>query len=277
MPSTYAHYRMGKEVFDSLEGEISDIIRYNYQLYMIGLHGPDILFYHKLLKAGRVNRTGYDMHERPGIEFFRYAKKVIHKKKNKAPYIAYLYGVMCHFALDVSCHGYIDEKMESSGISHAEIEVEFDRRLMEMDGYDPVTHCLTRHIVPSMRNAKIISAFYRDISAEDVSEALKGMILYNRILLAPSKLKRYFILTLLKLAGKYENMHGLMVNYEPNPACEDSNRKLTELYEEAKKLAVSLIDEYAEGKAWNPVYKYTFGSELLEEGSKFESSFQTIY
>lgn len=264
MPSTYAHYKMGREVSSSLEGEINEIIRSNYQLYMIGLHGPDILFYHKPLKADPVNRTGYCMHERPGIEFFSYARRVINKKKNKAPYIAYLYGVICHFALDVTCHGYIDQKMESSGISHAEIEVEFDRRLMELDGYDPVRHCLTRHIMPSMRNAKIISAFYREISAEDVQAALEGMIFYNRILLAPSKLKRYFILTLLKLAGKYENMRGLMVNYEPNPACADSNRKLMELYKEGEKLAVSLINEYAEGKAWNPVYRYTFGSELPE-------------
>ena len=32
--------------------------------------------------------------------------------------------------------GYIDEKIAKSGISHTEIEVEFDRNLMEKDGLD---------------------------------------------------------------------------------------------------------------------------------------------
>lgn len=55
-----------------------------------------------------------------------------------------------HFALDVSCHGYIDEKIAASGISHTEIEVEFDRMLMLMDGKDPLRQNLTEHIVPCM-------------------------------------------------------------------------------------------------------------------------------
>ena len=101
------------------------------QLYLIGLHGPDILLYYKPLKSNPVNRIGFGMHERPGMEFFRYAVKVIEKKKNKEPYLAYMYGVMCQFALDVSCHGYIDKKIAESGVTHAEIEVEFDRMLMD--------------------------------------------------------------------------------------------------------------------------------------------------
>lgn len=30
------------------------------------------------------------------------------------------------------CHGYIDEKIQASGVSHAEIEVEFDRMLTDI-------------------------------------------------------------------------------------------------------------------------------------------------
>ena len=265
MPSTYAHYRLGKEVAEALEGEAWHSISMYRQLYLIGLHGPDILFYYKPLKSNPVNRIGFGMHERPGIEFFRHAVKVIEKKTNKGPYIAYMYGVMCHFALDVSCHGYIDKKIAESGATHAEIEVEFDRMLMEKDGLDPLRHSLTDHIVPSMRNAGVISCFYDGTTPEQVQVALKGMIYNNKLLLAPSRIKRLFVKGILKVSGNYKAMHGLMVNYKPNPLCADSNEKLMHLYNDAKDLAVKLINEYHELDGWNPVYRYTFGSKLVDE------------
>ena len=267
MPSTYAHYRMGKEVAEELTGEAWHTLSMYRQLYLIGLHGPDILFYYKPLKSNVINGIGYGMHCRPGVEFFEHAVKVIENKDNKAPYLAYMYGVMCHFALDVTCHGYIDEKIEKSGVSHAEIEVEFDRMLMLKDGFDPVRHSLTDHIVPSMRNAKVISCFYEGTTPEQVMQAPEGMIKYNRLLLAPSGLKRMFVDGLLKLSGNYKEMHGLMVNYNANPLCKDSNEKLMGLYGKAKKLAVQLINEYSAIDDWNPIYEYTFGSKLIDENN----------
>ncbi len=262
MPSTYAHYRMGKEVAEELTGEAWHTLSMYRQLYLIGLHGPDILFYYRPLKSNVINGIGYGMHARPGIEFFEHAVKVIENKDNKAPYLAYMYGVMCHFALDVTCHGYIDEKIEKSGVPHAQIEVEFDRMLMLRDGFDPVRHSLTDHIVPSMRNAKVISCFYEGTTPEQVMQALEGMIKYNRLLLAPSGLKRMLVNGLLRISGNYKEMHGLMVNYNANPLCKDSNEKLMGLYEKAEKLAVQLINEYSELDDWNPIYQYTFGSKL---------------
>ena len=265
MPSTYAHYRLGKEVAGELTGEAWHTLSMYRQLYLIGLHGPDILFYYKPLKSNTINKIGYCIHGRPGVEFFEHAVKVIENKDNKAPYLAYMYGVMCHFALDVTCHGYIDEKIKNSGITHAEIEVEFDRTLMEMDGLDSVRHSLTDHIVPSMRNAKVISCFYEGTTPEQIKMALDGMVSYNKLLLAPSKVKRMFVNGILKVSGNYKEMHGLMVNYHPNPLCKDSNRTLMELYNKAEKLAVQLINEYSELDEWNPVYRYTFGSKLMDD------------
>ena len=264
MPSTYAHYRMGKEAAGELTGEAWHAISMYRQLYLIGLHGPDILFYYKPLKSNTINEIGYGMHGRPGIEFFEHAVKVMENKDNKLPYLAYMYGVMCHFALDVTCHGYIDEKINESGVTHAEIEVEFDRMLMEKDGLDPVRHSLTDHIVPSMRNARVISCFYEGTTPEQVRIALEGMIKYNKLLLAPSKPKRMLVNGILKLSGNYKEMHGLVVNYEPNPLCEDSNKRLMSLYQKAEKLAVQLINEYSELDDWNPIYQYTFGSKLID-------------
>ena len=82
-------------------------------------------------------------------------RKVVEKHPGNDAYLSYVYDFICHFILDETCHGYIDEKIAASGISHTEIEVEFDRMLMVKDGYDPIRHKLTGHIVPSIENAAV--------------------------------------------------------------------------------------------------------------------------
>ena len=62
MPSTYAHYRLGQQVRRELEGNERKIIEKYPQLYLIGLHGPDILF----LKIAKFNST---IHLYSGILF----------------------------------------------------------------------------------------------------------------------------------------------------------------------------------------------------------------
>lgn len=57
------------------------------------------------------------MHKHSGKEFFERARKVISEKKDREPYLAYTYGVLNHFALDVSSHGYYEQKINESGIS----------------------------------------------------------------------------------------------------------------------------------------------------------------
>lgn len=174
-----------------------------------------------------------------------------------------------HFALDVSCHGYIDEKIAASGISHAEIEVEFDRMLMIMDGKDPLRQNLTEHIVPSMENAGVICWFYPGTTAADVREALKGMITYNNMLIAPSRIRRFFIYALLYVSGNYKEMHGLLVNYRKNPQCEDSNQQLAQRYRQAKLSALRMISQFGDyldgNRGLEPIFDYSFGSRLVEQ------------
>lgn len=268
MPSTYAHYRMGQQVRSMLDGNEKKIVEKYPQLYLIGLHGPDILFYYKPLKSNAINSIGYELHKHSGKEFFERARKVISEKKDREPYLAYTYGVLNHFALDVSSHGYIEQKINESGISHAEIEVEFDRELMIMDKKNPITQSLVRHIIPSEENAKVISEFYPGTTMQEVKKALEGMISYNNLLVAPSHLKRWFIYLLLKLSGNYKEMHGLIVNYHKNKECNDSTVKLLSLYRHAKNTAYQSIIKF-DGFLNNAceldkAFNYSFGSVLIE-------------
>ena len=50
MPTTYTHDAFGRKVYKSLQGDLQELIHRHIQLYRIGLHGPDILFYYGLRK-----------------------------------------------------------------------------------------------------------------------------------------------------------------------------------------------------------------------------------
>ena len=46
MPTTYAHYKFGKEVISALPRPLRSTVENHRELFDIGLHGPDILFYY---------------------------------------------------------------------------------------------------------------------------------------------------------------------------------------------------------------------------------------
>ena len=69
MPTTYAHVLFGKRVYRKLSAKLQHLIRSNGNLYRIGQHGPDILFYYFISK-NPVTQYGVQMHGRKAREFF---------------------------------------------------------------------------------------------------------------------------------------------------------------------------------------------------------------
>lgn len=263
MPATYAHYRFGKEVFNQLPESAKDEIRKNRDLYLIGLHGPDILFYYKILKNNPVRETGISIHDRPAKDFFGPAIEKLQGIQDLESAKAYLYGFLCHFVLDSSCHPYIDYKIQASGISHTEIEAEFDRMLMIADGYNPLNHTITNHISTKKEGADIISPLLPNIRPEQVKSSLESMILCNFLIKATKESKRVAFHTALKMTGYYEDLRGLMVNKEANPFCKDSNLELMNLYNKGIHFAADMIEDYR-------YYQY-FGKDQLDE--RFDRTF----
>lgn len=114
------------------------------------------------------------LHARPAAEFFEQAwKKGKELPANRGGF-AYLYGFICHFVLDHSCHGYIEEKMQKSGVTHAEIEVKFDRMLLEKHGHNPITSHLTNHIPTDATCAGVIAEFFPEVTKQEVQQAVSG-------------------------------------------------------------------------------------------------------
>lgn len=263
MPTTYAHYRFGCEVRKQIEGKKKEIIRRYLQLYDIGVHGPDILFYYKPYKMNVVMGMGLQVHAQPGWAFFRNAKRLIRRCFDPEPYLAYLYGMQCHFMLDVACHGYINRYVREKQVSHHRIEAEFDRMLLEKDGKDPITHTRAAHITPSMDNSEVISAFYPGISWQEVQMAMRSQIFITENVLRSNDRRRRLILQSFRLAGQ-QAQAGLVMNREADPACTESNEHLYNLYRKALPAARALIntwDSYPDCPAKvREIYRYNFAS-----------------
>lgn len=91
MPTTYAHDLFGKRVYRKLSAKLQHLIRSNGNLYRIGQHGPDILFYYFISK-NPVTQYGVQMHGRKAREFFEKGMAKVREEKNPA-LMAYLLGV----------------------------------------------------------------------------------------------------------------------------------------------------------------------------------------
>ena len=263
MPSTYAHRCFGRQVLAALPQEMQQLLRPEQALFSIGLHGPDILFFdHPLL--GHVSRLGHRMHKQSGAAFFRPAGEKLAALEFPAPETAYLYGFLCHFALDRACHGYIAGQIARSGVAHTEIEVEFDRSLLVQAGMDPLRTSLTGHLHASARSAAVMAELLPDeLTPRQTERAIRTFLWGNALFLAPGRAKRTALYTGMRLAGAYHGLHGMIVNYEPNPKCAESNLVLQRLFDEAVPQAVTLITEYLpciRGELpWSGLYDYTFG------------------
>lgn len=262
MPTTRAHYKHGEAVRELVKPEVKQIIDKYPELYHFGVHGPDLLFYYDALKKNKVNQLGGTLHDLPGSYFFDNAVKVLSQLKvegsgDYGPSLAYIYGFLCHYSLDLYCHAYVQEKIDASGISHTEIEAEMDREILVQEGKDPLRAKVTGHLVPSGRNARVVSRFYEGISQEEVFDAMKGMVRVLDFLVLPQKVKRAVVLGALKVVGQYEGKHGLIINYEKNENCADSTERLLALMDAAVPFAAGLIDSFPE---MGDIFRYNFVS-----------------
>ena len=246
MPSTYAHKHFGDKILRRDPPALKGLTPAQKELFFIGLHGPDILFYYKALTVNRVNAVGFGQHEKPAADFFGPAAALVRTMpvEDRGLSRAYLMGFLCHFALDSACHGYIEQKIHVSGVTHTEIEGEFDRSLMAEQGLDPVRQDLTGHIHPTAEHSRVIAPFFPTVTPKEVEKSLRSMIFYNRLLVAPGFWKRSLVKGALRLSGNYTEMHGLLINSQPDPRCADSCVRLKKLMDRAEEQCLALMEGY---------------------------------
>ena len=90
-------------------------------MYLIGLHGPDILFYYQPLMKNRVSGLGHQVHQREAAEFFCQAV-VKYQEEPTAQMLSYLLGFGCHYILDHK-QGLWEDHSEAGGKSTSRYEI----------------------------------------------------------------------------------------------------------------------------------------------------------
>lgn len=261
MPAGYAHFDFGQQVYKHLDSSLQERLKSHMDLYNIGVHGPDILFYHKALQKNKIKDLGFAMHHQEAYTFFKEAKHTITHSLYKEDSFAYICGFITHFVLDSECHGNISKQEKELDMTHSEIESEFDREILVQQDKDPLHTSLTAHIHPSIEVTQVIAPFFK-LTDKDIKKSLKDLLFYLGMLRAPGHIKRSFILLVMKIAGVYQKYKGLMINYEKNEKSRECIDELIHKKNSAVELAVKLIQEYSEhlnDDYLNERFKRTYG------------------
>ena len=256
MPSTYAHYRFGTQLLPTMPGDVRRTIQRFRQLFEVGLHGPDIFFYcSPLLKTG-TSFLGVKYHEQTGEAFFERVCRGLRLEPSEAA-AAYLYGVLCHYCLDAVCHPYVRKAEEKGEVTHARLETEFERYLLEKDGKIPAcSQDLSRHIRLTAGECETVARFYPPASAGNVSRSVKDMAAFLKLFAAPEGMRRQVLEKGVGIVAKsYADM---LMTEKPLPLCAPYLPGLMEKYEKAARRFPEMLTQLQA----HMTYSAPFGDEF---------------
>jgi hypothetical protein len=249
MPANYAHYRFGAAMLGAMPGDIRRTADRFRRLYDAGLHGPDIFFYYNPLRRTEIGSLGRRIHRQPGRELFGRICRNLRLEPSREME-AYLYGLLCHYVLDSACHPFIVEQERQGLAEHIELETEFDRFLLDMDGKIPAEN---QDISPHMRlNTEefwAVARCYPGVTERAVGTCLRHMMLATKALAIRSKGGRELLKKGMGLANW--EYRGFVMTDGPNPRCSKLDGPLYECYRRAEERFPALLMELSAHLAYN--------------------------
>lgn len=258
MPATYAHYRFGAQMLHRMPADVCRTAKRHRRLYDVGLHGPDLFFFYRPVFSTKVGKLGHKFHMQTGREFFSRVCRGLRLEPSEEGQ-AYLYGVLCHFALDSHCHPLVEEFRGEGIASHSRIETEFDRFLMELDGVKPPCGMgLTKHMALTDPECAVVSRFYPGVESKHIRESLKGMVNIRKALELPEGALRTAVIKTMS-AGS-EVFRDMVMGPEPDPVCQKRNQPLFERYEQAGKAFPELLLQLGAHLTYNAPLGEAFGA-----------------
>lgn len=246
MPAIYAHDRFGIETAERLDQELRGFTEKYPAPYAIGLQGPDLFFFYRPWSKNRVNQYGSHLHKISALPFFEHARGVVRERGRDSREYAYLMGFICHFILDSECHPYVGQMIEQTGVQHLEIEEEFEKMLLRMDGRDALAFPMARLVPTDEATAAAIVPFYDGIDLGTVKQSLKDLRTVKELFRAPGAFKQGCINGVMKALRQYDRMKGLMNQRTDNPLCQESNQGLLLRFDAAIGVAVEMIRSFDE-------------------------------
>lgn len=195
MPASYAHYRFGKLLLPELPADVRQCITRFRRMYDMGLHGPDIFFYHNPFLDTAAGKLAKQFHSQSGQVFFPGACAAADTEAGRA----YLYGLLAHYCLDAACHPFITRAVQNGEAGHVALEAEFDRYLMALDGIaEPHRQDITRHMKLTRGECMTAARFYPPATGANVHQSVGFMAFALRFLAGGSRKKREALLKKLK-------------------------------------------------------------------------------
>ena len=238
MPSNYAHHRFGQQTFDLLPPNLQKTVRRFPQLYTIGLHGPDLFFYYSPFADTAIGRLGQEYHRKSGREYFTEVCSRYRENPTEGA-LSYLLGLLAHYCLDSICHPFIHEKTDVGPIGHVELEVEFDRYLMVLEGIaSPETEDFSSYFRLTRGECLTVSEFYPPATAGSVYTAAASTRLIVKILAMKN---RKLLAKGISLFG--DNIRQQMILTPANHRCMHLNKDLLDLYGQALEAFPVLLDQ----------------------------------
>jgi len=245
MPDFLTHQYFGDLVLDQLPSELQNRIKPYKDLYWIGLQGPDPLFFYKPMKSTPISLQGKKLHKLNGAEYFGNSLTVLkNNRENTEAALAYQIGFLCHYSLDSVCHTFVSRYEKQTGVSHSDIEGEFERYLMEKAGKDPLRINPADFINPKEEYGEIISRFSMGLEPKECYDAIRSFKKYRNLFFCPTSFKRAVIYRFFKIAGIYEKYRGQVMNVEPYPNTEESDKELYKLVHDAVPVVLRLIPRF---------------------------------
>ncbi len=239
MASFITHYEFGVKVLENLDTNIKKVIKDNYNYYLMGLHGPDILYWYKVIKSNPLKQKGDEIHLTRGCDYFNSIK--IENDKS----LAYHFGFMCHFALDSKIHEYI-YKICSSFDMHVRLESDLDKYMLKEYNFidDRDLYAKKLDILP-------LSNHFLGISEKELKKSVNNFVNFSHVL------KHKKLLSILR--NKKIMLYTLKDKIEYNLECE----KMHQIFKEQINNAVTLISDYFN-------FKKVKKQDYNFEGDKYE-------
>lgn len=231
MPSHYAHYRFGALALEAMPPEVCRCVRRFRQLYDVGLHGPDLFFYHNIFAEDTAAKLAGQFHRQTGEAFFGKVCRQLRLESSEAA-MAYLYGVLAHYCLDSACHPYVHTIVRESDVDHVELETEFDRFLLALDGKRPPhTFDCSPHMKLTRGECVTVSAFYPQTTPAMVFRSICSMAFSVKTLASPKGIARNGRDAAVKLTGG--RLAPYIMTRTPNPRCSHLDADMLALFDQA--------------------------------------------
>lgn len=242
MPASCTHAYFGNKVFELLDDEIKQRILPYKSHYMMGLYGPDPLFFYKAYKRNSINDYGDQIHSQEAYSFFERGRTIYQNSSNKDACLAYLCGFMNHFILDSEVHGYVNEAEKQYHVSHARIEADLDRAILVREGLKASSTSYTHFIFP-ITDVTDIMAEFLDVDKELMLTTVKHMKLFNNAFHCPNQVKAWFVRNILNALG-LKGIFDMIITDEEDERCLIATPKLVHMFDNATHVAVKNIKDY---------------------------------